>query len=181
MYRSLLQSWLRNAAKEKIREEVARAAENVAQPPSAESNSREQPGAAGPQISEPKPCHLGVVFALGIESGGFEDVLDGVVSSSGGGFVIREGGLNGRRVVLIRSEAGPQNAARATEILIAGHHPGRVVSAGLAGGLSPELKRNDIIVADRLLSINGGDMAVELPSALAAAAAQSPARIAARC
>ena len=104
-----------------------------------------------PPAEEPKPCHLGIVFALGIESGCFEDLLGGVVTIRGNGFVAREGGLHGRRVVIILSGPGRQHAARATEVLIDGHRPGRVISAGFAGGLSPELKRNDILIADRLL------------------------------
>ena len=102
MFRSLLLTWLRNVAKEKVRDSVVRAAQNVAQPPSAVPNRQGQPGAAVPQKNERKPCQLGVVFALGIESGGFEDILDGMVTTGGGGFVIREGGLKGRRWVLIR-------------------------------------------------------------------------------
>ena len=92
-----------------------------------------------------------MVFALGIESGCFEDLLQGVVTIRGNGFRLREGGLHGRRVVLILSGPGRKNARRATEILIDGHRPGRVISAGFAGGLSPQLKRNDILIADRLL------------------------------
>jgi len=158
MFRPLLQTWLRNAAKAKVREGVVRAAREQF----TEKTTENTPAGEG------KPCQLGVVFALGIESGGFEDVLDGLVTTSGGGFVVREGGLKGHRVVVVLSGAGRQSAAHATEILIEGHRPRRVVSAGLAGGLSPKLKRNDILIADRLLSIDGGDMSIELPPALSA-------------
>lgn len=166
MYRSLLKSWLQNAAKEKIREGVARAA-------------KEKFAETSPQHADeekPKPCDLGFVFALGIESGGLEDILEGITFSSGGGFAVREGTLGGRRVVMILSEAGRRNAARATEILIEAHRPSRVVSAGLAGGLSPELKRNEILTADRLLSIDGGDISVVIPPPLAEAAEHNGAR-----
>ena len=105
-----------------------------------------------PPAEEPKPCHFGFVFALGIESGCFEDMLQGMLTVRGGGFAIREGGLRGRRIALILAGAGQHNARRATEILIDGHRPGRVISAGFAGGLSPALKRNDILIADRLLN-----------------------------
>ena len=55
------------------------------------------------------------------------------------------------------------------EVLIDGHRPRRVISAGFAGGLCPELKRNDILIADRLLTTTGGEMSVELPAGLLAA------------
>ncbi len=122
---------------------------------------------------EPRPCRLGFVFALGIESGCFEDLLRGVVTIRGGGFCIREGGLHGRRMALILSGAGRQNAARAVETLLDGHRPQRIVSAGLAGGICPTLKRGDILVADRLLTTDGGEMPVELPDALTRALAAS--------
>jgi adenosylhomocysteine nucleosidase len=104
---------------------------------------------------EIKPCHFGIIFALGIESGSFEDLLSGTVRIRGSGFFIKEGGLKGRRVVVIRSGAGQENAARAAEILIDGHRPEIVVSAGFAGGLSPSLKRHDILLADSVIDSSG--------------------------
>ena len=145
MLRSLVQIWLQNAAKTKARDVLAQAAkEQLAS------------AAAPPPAEEPKTCHFGVVFAMGIESGCFEDLLQGVLTIRGSGFTLREGGLRGRRVVVILSGPGRKNAARATEVLIDGHRPARVVSAGFAGGLSSQLKRNDILIADRLLDTSGG-------------------------
>jgi adenosylhomocysteine nucleosidase len=156
--RTLLQTWLNNAAKAKVREAAVQAAQGQLSQPTTQ-----------PPAEEPKPCHLGLVFALPIESGCFEDLLQGIVTIRGSGFVVREGGLNGRRVVMILSGAGRSSAAMATEVLIDGHRPGRVISAGFAGGLCPELKRNDILIADRLLEIDGKQMSVELPAGLSAA------------
>jgi adenosylhomocysteine nucleosidase len=155
--RYLLQTWLQNAAKAKVRDAVVQAAQRQL---SSETDS--------PPVEAPKPCHLGVVFALGIESGCLEDLLQGLVTIRGEGFVAREGGLNGRRVVIILSGPGRQNAARATTILIDGHQPDCVISAGFAGGLCPKLKRSDILVADRLLNSEGSQMAIELPTSLSA-------------
>jgi len=104
---------------------------------------------------EIKPCHYGVVFALGVESGGMEDLLSGVIRIRGSGFFIKEGGLKGRRVVIIRSGAGRENASRATELLIDGHHPKIVISAGFAGGLSTALNRHDILLADSVIDASG--------------------------
>ncbi|MGD0383495.1 MAG: hypothetical protein ABSA77_08250 [Thermoguttaceae bacterium] len=104
---------------------------------------------------EIKPCHFGIVFALGIESGCFEDLLAGAVRIRGSGFFIKEGGLKGRRVAIIRSGAGLINAARAAEAIIDGHHPKIVVSAGFAGGLNPSLKRHDILILDTVIDPSG--------------------------
>ncbi len=104
---------------------------------------------------EIKPCHFGIIFALGIESGCFEDLLLGSVRIRGSGFFIKEGGLKGRRVAIIRSGPGRQNAARATEVLINGHRPQIIVSAGFAGGLSLSLKRHDILLAESVINSSG--------------------------
>jgi adenosylhomocysteine nucleosidase len=163
MLRWLLQNWLGNAAKTTLRDAVAQAAQKQLLNPTTEIEP----------LEAPKPCHLGIVFALSIESGCFEDQLQGLLTLRGGGFVLREGGLRGQRVVVILSTAGQTNAAHATEILIDGHHPQRVISAGFAGALSPDLKRNDILLADRLRTVVDGDMPVELPPQLTASLSQT--------
>jgi adenosylhomocysteine nucleosidase len=54
-------------------------------------------------------------------------------------------------------------------MLIDGHRPQRIVSAGFAGALCPDLRRNDILVADRLQTTSGDEMPVDLPAGLTAA------------
>jgi adenosylhomocysteine nucleosidase len=100
----------------------------------------------------PRPvCHVGLVFALSIETGGLVDRLAGAIMTEGSGFVAREGGLHGRRLVLIESGAGRPAAARATEALILGHRPQWVVSAGFAGALDDRLNQGDIVMADQIV------------------------------
>jgi adenosylhomocysteine nucleosidase len=148
VYRWFFQHWLRNVAQQKVRQTVAEAArERLAE---AEAAGR------------PRPCHVGVVFALGEESGGLEDLLSGVVTTKGDGFVVRQGELRHRRVVLVVSGAGGQRAAKATEALIAGHQPGWVIAAGFCGGLSPKLARHDFLLADALVDTLGHRLEVSL-------------------
>ena len=150
MLRSLLQSWLGSTVRSRLREAVAEATRRPADAPN-------PPTPAEP----PKPCHLGFVFALGIESGCLEDLLQGQITIRANGFTIREGGLNGRRMAIILAGAGQQAARLATEMLIDGHRPQRVISAGFAGGLSPQLRRNDILLADQVLAANGDSFEIE--------------------
>ena len=152
MLRSLLRDWIKNSLEAKMQGIAIDAAKSRLAP-----------------TEEPKACHVGFVFALGIESGCFEDMLQGMLTIRSGGFAIREGGLGGRRIALILAGASRQNARRATEILIDGHRPQRVVSAGFAGGLSPSLRRDDILVADRLLKMDGSELSVNAPGEYAAA------------
>ena len=164
VFRHLLGNWLRNAAKQTVREKVVEAARKEIQ-----TNVQQAPAANG--TDEPEPCRVGIVYALGIEAGGLADLLDGVVTTRGRGLVVRRGDLKGRRVALIIAGAGRENATRATEALISGHEPQWVLSAGFAGGLQPELKRHDILMVDRLVDTAGNHLTLDLkvdPASLAA-------------
>jgi len=163
VFHNFLRSWLYSTAKQKAREAVFEAAQEQAKA-AAKKAQTPQPE------QQPEPCHLGVVFALGIEAGGLEDLLEDKNSTRGHGFVVRRGKLAGRHLTLIVSGAGRQSAAKATEALIAGHRPQWVLSAGFAGGLKPELKPRDVLMVDRLADIAGGQLTLDLkvdPAALA--------------
>jgi adenosylhomocysteine nucleosidase len=149
MFSSLLRTWLMGAAQRKMREAAMQAAEQAA---------REAKPAAEQGPPEPAPraaCHVGLVFALSIESGGLIDRLAGVIMTEGAGFVAREGGLHGRRLVIIESGMGNSPAVRATQALIDGHEPRWVISAGFAGGLDDRLALGDILMADQIVGTDG--------------------------
>lgn len=93
-------------------------------------------------------CDVGLVFALGIESGGLVDLLCDTLTTSGGDFIVRQGTLRSRSVVLVEAGVGSLAATRGTQALVAGHRPAWVISAGFAGGLDPRVKRGDIVMAD---------------------------------
>lgn len=163
MYQWLLRNWLRNAAAERLREkagEVVREQLQVGAEAGAEEEAEESP----------RPSDVGLVFALEIESGGLEDLLNGQIAIRGKKFVVRQGGLKGRNVVVIRSSGGRRAAAEATETLILGHRPTWVISAGFAGALQPELCRHDLVMADSLVDTAGHQLSVDLrvdPASLA--------------
>jgi adenosylhomocysteine nucleosidase len=161
VWRSLVQTWLQNAAREKLREKLAETAR-------AEFSGGVT--AEGAPEAEVPPCQFGVVFALGVESGGLEDLLEGSVLYQGHAFTAYEGGLKGRRVVLIRSGPGRIAARKAAELLISGHRPEWVISAGFCGGLDPRLERFDIVMAEDLVDIEGRRVATGLKADPAAAA-----------
>ena len=161
--RWLAANWLRNAAGAKLRETVTEAVreEVISSVKKAQTEAAE---------TSRRPCDAGLVFALRIEAGGFEDLLSASTFTQGDGFVACHGGLAGRHLISIRSGTGRQAARRATEALISGHEPKWVISAGFAGGLHPELKRHDILMADDLVDLDGNRLSVDLkvdPAALA--------------
>jgi adenosylhomocysteine nucleosidase len=103
----------------------------------------------------PTPCDIGIVFALGAEQGGTEDLLTELEYFEAAGFKVRRGKYRppegvARSVVLVTSGVGSAAAARATEVLIDGHRPEWIISAGFCGGLVPQAARSDIVAADAL-------------------------------
>ncbi len=172
------QSWLRNymlrTAAEHVRTQQAGGQGTQTGPdaassagPAAAGPDAAGPDAAGPDAAvPPRPasppvCDVGMVFALSIESGGMVDRLSGVLRVQGDGFVAREGGFNGRRVVLVEGGVGRTAAQRAAEALIAGHRPKWILSAGFAGGLAAGLRQGDILMPDQIIDPVGKRLAID--------------------
>jgi adenosylhomocysteine nucleosidase len=158
MWQALVRNWLMAQAKDRLREAASQAAEGAA---SAGAESSQTAADQGPPEAKREVCHVGVVFALGIEAGGLADSLAGVVRTHAAGLVFREGGLDGRRVVLVESGAGCEAAARATQALILGHQPQWIISAGYAGGLSDRLVQGDLLIADEIVDTAGRSLAID--------------------
>lgn len=171
MWQSVLRNLLMRAAAEKLRAaQQGPTQSGPTQHGAAEGASTAESAQAPPQPAERPVCHVGVVFALGIEAGGMVDALSGVVHNSGSGFVAHEGGLDGRRVVLLESGVGRQAAARGARALLLGHRPRWVISAGFAGGLQPQLRQGDILMANEIADLAGLRLAIDFkigPAALA--------------
>jgi adenosylhomocysteine nucleosidase len=153
MWQSLLQTWLRQQASSRLREHVARTAQQ-----------RSGQGDEGPEQepAPPRPCDVGLVFALGMELGGLEDLLEGVIVNRGPGFSVRQGGYQGRSIAIVESGVGREKAAQGTHALIEGHQPAWVISAGFAGALQPGMKHGDIVMADSLADAQGKRLSLDL-------------------
>lgn len=152
MWQSLFKNWLMGQARQQLHQAAQQAAT----------------GAASPQADEPAPlpkpevCHVALVFAMGIEAGGLADLLAGTLRIEAAGFSAREGGLHGRRLLLVESGIGAAAAARATEAIIHGHHPRWVISTGFAGGLDDRLGQGDIVMADEIVEPSGRRLSINL-------------------
>lgn len=119
-----------------------------------------------PSLEQMQPCQVAVIAALAMELGHLQDRLKDVAFTQADGFRVSAGTLEGRRVVLVQSGPGRQKAARATEALLDAHRPQLVISAGFAGGLIDELKRNDLLIADHLLAPESDPLALAVPEQL---------------
>src|SRR5688572_10657618 len=169
--RVLLQRLAAEQVQQTVADNLRRATqptENQEQP--AQSQTRSETSAASVKADSaaatPKQellnCHVGLVVALPLESGYFEDRLAGLISIKGHGFTIRTGALAGRGVAVAISGHGQERAQRATEALIDGHRPRWVISAGFAGGLQPQLNRGDIVMADGVAGEHGQRLSIDL-------------------
>jgi adenosylhomocysteine nucleosidase len=109
---------------------------------------------------------VGIVFALPVEADAFARSASDAVGYEAAGTTIHEGIVGGRRVAWCAAGVGAAAATRATRLLIDGHRPARLVSAGFAGGLAPALDRGAVVLPTRVLDgVDGGP-----PIALAHAA-----------
>lgn len=148
LWRSLLQNWLQQQAHSKIYEQLAAGA------------SKQSPDDA--TTGEPIPCDVGLVFALGIEAGGLEDLMSGVLTTRAAGSVVRQGELGTRGLTIVEAGVGCEAARHGTELLLSGHRPRWIISAGFAGGLDARLKRSDIVMADSLVGPDGNRLSLDL-------------------
>ncbi|MGH7135547.1 MAG: hypothetical protein ACREHD_07390 [Pirellulales bacterium] len=146
MWQSFVRSWIQ----QQVHQSAAEALRARREGPSAETDQ--------PQL----PCDVGVVFALGIESGGLEDLLQEAVTTNACGVKLRQGKLGGRVVVVAEAGLGSKAAAAGTQVLIAGHRPSWLISAGFAGGLDGRLRRGDIVMANALIDRDGRRLAIDL-------------------
>lgn len=153
MWQSLLRSWVQ----QQVRQSTAEALRAATDEPAANADRA------------PAPCDVAVIFALGIEAGGLEDLLEGVVTTHAAGLTLREGKLRGRSVLVAETGMGSQAAAAGTELVIAGHRPAWVISAGFSGGLNGSLRRGDLVIANALLDCEGRRLAIDLQLDAAAA------------
>ena len=124
----------------------------------------------------PAPADVGIVAALPIE---VSDLVDGLkkVWKYKSAVPVIEGEYAGKIVAVSIAGMGRAAARRATDVLIAGHRPRWVISAGFAGALNPAYARNDLVLAREVIDRDGGCYAVELPPGLAANVKYSTGRL----
>jgi len=162
LLRWIVNNYLREAAEGKVREVVGNALRGERSPqPTRDSrlptpdSAAPEPRTPNPEPSDPLPCDAVFLFALGIESGGLVDQLQGVETSRHKHGTEHAGKLAGKEVVIVESGVGAKAAARATTEAIKFYQPRWVVSAGFAGGLDDRLRRGHILMADEVASLAG--------------------------
>ena len=115
-----------------------------------------------PPAPAPVSADIGVVAALGIEVAPFIARLKNVRKYSGPKYAVVEGELAGKLVAVVLAGAGRARAQRGVEVLLDGHRPRWMISAGFAGGLDPALRRNDLVLANEVVNLEGRRYAIDL-------------------
>lgn len=109
---------------------------------------------------------IGIIGAMDAEVNGLIKKLEGHKIDSVGGIEFHTGKLLRREVVIARCGVGKVFAAMCAEAMIIKYAPSLIVNTGVAGGLSPELKCADIVVADKLCQHDMDTSAIGDPKGL---------------
>lgn len=111
-------------------------------------------------VTEAARADAGIVFALPVEAGRFADRVRDPRRIEAAGLVLHEGLVDDRIVAWVVGGVGVERAARACRLLIDGHRPRVVISAGFAGALVADLERG-CVVAPRV-AVRAGATAIDL-------------------
>ena len=104
--------------------------------------------------TESKAQPLGIIFAIPIEAHTFERRVCGTTKYQGQGCVMFEGHISDHPIVWTISGVGREAATRSAQLIIDGHRPHTLISAGFAGALAPDIGRGTVLVPDRILDDN---------------------------
>jgi adenosylhomocysteine nucleosidase len=116
----------------------------------------------------PVPADVGIVAAMPMEVAELLSGLKKVWKYQSVAVPVIEGECAGKIIAVAVAGMGRAAARRAADVLIAGHRPRWLVSAGFAGALNPSYSRNDLIVAREVIDREGGSYAVDAPSGMGA-------------
>jgi adenosylhomocysteine nucleosidase len=114
----------------------------------------------------PVRSDVGIVAALSIEVGDLIDQLKKVRKYQSATVPVIEGEYAGSIIAVAIGGAGRSAARRATDVLIAGHRPRWIISAGFAGALNPALARNDLVLPHEVIDLEGRRFPVQQPATL---------------
>ena len=113
-------------------------------------------------LRETARADIGIVCALTMEVTPFLRLLDRPRKYVGGDFVFRGGQIEALRVAVVESGPGATRAERATHALLDGHSPKWVISVGFCGGLQPNMRCGDLIVANSVSNASGESLVINL-------------------
>lgn len=124
-------------------------------------STRTGPSASG-IAPPPVPADVGIVAALSIEVSPLLARLSAVRKYTTARDTIIEGELDGRLVAAVITGPGRKNASRGAQLLIGGHRPNWLISAGFGGALDPALRRNDVVFVNDVADEEGLSLHIDV-------------------
>jgi adenosylhomocysteine nucleosidase len=127
-----------------------------------------RPSAPGSAAVAPPPvsADVGLVAALPIEVAPLLARFRHVRKYASPRQTVVEGECGGKIVAAVVGGVGVRAAYRGAELLVAGHRPRWILSTGFGGALDPALRRNDVVLVDRVVSEIEGEPSLEINLAL---------------
>ena len=108
----------------------------------------------------PEPADVGLVAALPMEVEALLGAFGKVRKFQGPRHKVIEGVCGGKVVALVLVGMGREAARRGTRLLLDGHRPRWIISAGFGGALDPSLRRNDVVLPTEVLDDDGRSFAL---------------------
>ncbi len=112
-----------------------------------------------------------------MEVGYLVDALRRVRKYHAASMPVIEGELDGKIVAIAIGGMGRAAARRAAGVLLDGHRPSWIISAGFAGALDPELERNDLAVPAEVVDPEGRRFPIVRPESLGTGVQHSTGRL----
>lgn len=119
-----------------------------------------------PLAPPPAPADIGIVAAMPMEVGYLVDSLRRVRKYHTASVPVTEGELAGKIVAVAVGGMGRAAARRAAGVLLDGHRPSWVISAGFGGALNPAVARGDLALAAEIIDTEGGRFPIARPESL---------------
>jgi adenosylhomocysteine nucleosidase len=116
----------------------------------------------------PVPADVGIVAAMPMEVSDLINGLKKVWKYQSVAVPVIEGEYAGKIIAVAVAGMGRAAAGRAADVLIAGHRPRWLISAGFAGALNPAYARNDLILAGEVIDREGSTYLVATPPGMGA-------------
>ena len=117
---------------------------------------------AGPPAPPPVAVDVGIVAALGLEIGFLLDQLSAVRKYTGPRHSVIEGECAGKLVAVVVTGMGREAARQGAELLLDGHRPRWLLSAGFAGALDPALPRLAVVMPNEVIDPEGHRYAIDV-------------------
>lgn len=99
---------------------------------------------------------IGIICAIPEEFDHLERVMDSTAVQRIGAVDYYAGTLDGQAVVLARAGIGKVNAAMTATIMAHSHACRLIILSGVAGGLDPDLRIGDVVIADKTIQHDAG-------------------------